>query len=67
LKYWKIIAGRLSEKGWNWAISEAPDDDRMIYIVDALSANGRRFVVRSDQLLTAFIELERESNGAAVK
>jgi hypothetical protein len=30
-----------------------------LYIIDAHRDDGRRFVVRSDQLLTAFLELER--------
>jgi hypothetical protein len=32
---------------------------RTIWIVDAHRDDGRRFVVRSDEKLTAFLELER--------
>ena len=31
-----------------------------IWIVDAQRGDGRRFVVRSDEILSAFVELERE-------
>ena len=33
---------------------------RTIWIVDAHRDDGRRFIVRSDDILTAFVELERE-------
>ena len=33
---------------------------RTIWIVDAHRGDGRRFVVRSDEILTAFVELERQ-------
>jgi hypothetical protein len=33
---------------------------RTIWIVDAHRDDGRRFIVRADELLTAFVELERE-------
>jgi hypothetical protein len=31
-----------------------------IWVVDAHSGDGRRFIVRADEKLSAFIELERE-------
>jgi hypothetical protein len=31
------------------------------FIVDARRGDGRRFIVRSDQLLTAFLEVEHEA------
>ena len=33
---------------------------RTIWIVDAHRDDGKRFIVRADELLTAFVELERE-------
>ena len=33
---------------------------RELFIVDAHRDDGRRFVVRSDELLSAFLELERD-------
>jgi hypothetical protein len=37
-----------------------------IWIVDAHRDNGRRFVVRSDEMLSAFLELERITHELAV-
>ena len=37
-----------------------------MWIVDAHRDNGKRFVVRSDELLTAFLELERITYELAV-
>jgi hypothetical protein len=42
--------------GW---VSAIDSEGRTIWIVDAHRDNGKRFVVRSDELLTAFLELER--------
>jgi hypothetical protein len=33
----------------------------MIWIVDAHRDDGRRFIVRSDEKLSAFVELERQA------
>jgi hypothetical protein len=38
----------------------------MLWIVDAHRDNGKRFVVRSDELLSAFLELERITHELAV-
>jgi hypothetical protein len=35
-------------------------NERTIWIVDAHRDDGRRFVVHSDEILTAFVELERQ-------
>ena len=60
MKYWEIIADRLSAAGWSWGMTTATDAQaRALFIVDAHRDDGRRFVVRSDELLTAFMELER--------
>jgi hypothetical protein len=34
------------------------DEGRTIWIADAHSDDGERFVVRADEILTAFVELE---------
>jgi hypothetical protein len=61
LKYWEIIADNLSKAGWNLGWVSAIDcEGRTIWIVDAHREDGRRFVVHSDEILTAFVELERE-------
>ena len=36
-------------------------EGRTIWIVDAHRGDGRRFVVHSDEILTAFVELERQA------
>ena len=60
VKYWEIIADRLSAAGWSWGCVSALDSrGRTIWIVDAHRDDGRRFIVRADEKLTAFIELER--------
>ena len=60
MKYWEIIADNLSKAGWSWGCVSAIDSNgRTIWIADAHRDNGKRFVVRADEKLTAFLELER--------
>jgi hypothetical protein len=60
VKYWEIIADNLSKAGWSWGCLSAVDrDGRTIWIVDAHRDDGKRFIARSDEKLTAFLELER--------
>ena len=67
MKSWEIIADRLSAAGWNWGCMSALDrEGRTIWIVDAHRDDGKRFVVRSDELLTAFLELERITHESAL-
>ena len=57
-KYWEIIADNLSKAGWSWGCVSAIDSNgRTIWIADAHRCDGKRFVVRADEKLTAFIEL----------
>ena len=59
VKYGEIIADNLSKAGWSWGWVSALDlQGRTIWIVDA-HGYGKRFIVRADELLTAFVELER--------
>jgi hypothetical protein len=55
-----IIADNLSKAGWSlgW-VSAIDSNGRTIWIADAHRGNGKRFVVRADEKLTAFLELER--------
>ena len=56
---WEIIADNLSKAGWSWGCVSAIDcNGRTIWIADAHRDNGKRLVVRADEKLTAFIELE---------
>lgn len=44
---------------WSWGYVSAVDSEgRTIWIVDAHRDDGKRFVVRADEKLTAFVELE---------
>ena len=56
----RIIADKLSKAGWSWGWVSALDrEGRPIWIVDAHRDDGKRFVVRADKKLIAFLELER--------
>jgi hypothetical protein len=58
-RYWEIIADNLSKAGWSWGCVSAIDSQgRTIWITDA-HRDGKRFIVRADELLTAFLELQR--------
>ena len=58
VKYWEIIADNLSKAGWSWGCVSAIDSKgRTIWIADAHRGDGKRFIVRADDKLTAFLEL----------
>ena len=55
----QIFADNLSKSGWIWgSVSAIDSNGRTIWIADAHSDNGKRFVVRAEEKLTAFLELE---------
>jgi hypothetical protein len=55
----EIVADNLSQAGWSWGCVSAVDSGgRTIFIADAHRGDGKRFVVRADEKLTAFVELE---------
>ena len=59
MKYWEITADNLSKAGWSWGrVSAIDTNGRTIWIADAHRDDGKRFVVRADEKLTAFLELE---------
>ena len=60
MKDWEVVADNLKKAGWSlgW-VSAVDSQGRTIWIVDAHRDDGRRFVVRADQKLTAFFELEK--------
>jgi len=69
MKYWETIADNLSKAGWSLGWVSAFDDyGHTIWTVDA-HRDGKRFVGRADEKLTAFVELEsacsRHGFGAA--
>jgi hypothetical protein len=54
----EIIADNLRKAGWSLGYVSAIDSNgRTIWITDAHRGDGKRFVVRSDDKLTAFVEL----------
>jgi hypothetical protein len=64
--YWEIIADNLSKAGWSWDYLSALDcEGRTIWIVDA-HGYGKRFIVRADEIVTAFVELQRAIHEFAV-
>jgi hypothetical protein len=67
MKYWEIIADNLSKAGWSWGCVSAVDSHgRTIWIADAHRDDGKRFVVRADEKLTAFVELESAIESVAL-
>jgi len=53
------IADNLSKAGWSWGcISPVDSEGRTIWIADAHHGDGKRFIVRADEKLTAFLKLE---------
>ena len=61
VKYWEIVADNLKKRGWSYGYVSAVDSrGRIIWIADAHRDDGKRFVVRADEKLTAFVELESE-------
>ena len=61
MKYWEIIAVSLSKAGWSWGcVATINCSGQTIWIADAHRDDGKRFVVRADEILSAFVELERQ-------
>jgi hypothetical protein len=66
VKYWEIIADNLSKAGWSWGCVATVDcEGRTIFVADAHRDNGKRFVGRGEEKLTAFLELEAAIRAAA--
>ena len=49
MKYWELVADKLSKAGWSlgW-VSAVDSEGRTIFVVDAHRGDGKRFVARSD-------------------
>ena len=60
MKYWEIIADRLHAEGWSYGIAEHLTKHGLLFCVDA-HRDGKRFIVKADDLLTAFLSLERDA------
>jgi len=62
-----LIADRLSKADWSLGcVSALNRDGRTIWVADAHRDDGRRFIVHADEILTAFVELERAIHEFAV-
>jgi hypothetical protein len=46
--------------GWSYGIAEHLTKHGLLFCVDA-HRDGKRFIVKADDLLTAFLSLERET------
>jgi hypothetical protein len=54
IKYWEITGDRLGKSGWTWGCSFHIDSTgRVLFTSDAHRDNGKRFIVRADEKLTA--------------
>jgi hypothetical protein len=62
-----ITADSLSKAGWSlgW-VSAVDSQGRTIWIADANRGDGKRFVVRADEKVTAFLELESAIRGCRI-
>jgi hypothetical protein len=57
LPCWQTIADNVKKAGWSLGYVSAVDSDgRTMWIVDAHRDDGKRYVVRADEKLTAFVE-----------
>jgi len=67
VKYWETIADNLKKAGFSvgW-VSALSCEGRTIWIVDA-HRDGKRFIVRADEKLTAFLEVQRTIHEFAVR
>ena len=61
------VVSLLSKAGLSWGCVSAIDSNRRtIWIADARRDNGKRFVVRADEKLTDFLELESAPREASI-
>ncbi len=60
VKYWEIIADRLSKAGFSWGcVATVDSNGQTIFVADAHRDNGKRIIVTADKKLRAFLELQR--------
>jgi hypothetical protein len=65
VKYWEITANNLSKSGWTWGCSsQIASTGRALFTANAHRRDGKRFVVRVDEKLTAFAALESAARAA---
>ena len=63
VKYWEMIAERLKSRGLELRLlaQSRNQQGERTYAVSAHRDDGKRYVFHSDEILTAFLELERFS------
>jgi hypothetical protein len=67
IKYWEVIADKLHAAGWSWGYCSAVTKYGWRWIVDAHKRDGKRYIVHSDELIAAFLELERVTHTVEVQ
>jgi hypothetical protein len=67
MQYWEVIADKLHASGWSWGYCSAVTKDGWRWIVDAHRGDGRRYIVHSDELLSAFLEFENTRPAAGTR
>ncbi len=58
MKYWEIIADNLSKAGWSWTVSKPLIVRGERSGLQKRSGDRKRFILRADEKLSAFLELE---------
>jgi hypothetical protein len=58
VKHWEIITDNLKKAGWHCGcISSTDHEGRQFWVVAAERSDTGRFIVHSDEMLAAFLEL----------
>ena len=60
---WEIIADNLKKRGCGYGYVSAVDSEGRTIWIDAHRDDEKRFIVRADDKLTAFVELESVIRG----
>lgn len=64
---WKAIAKRLAKAGWTWGCTARVDSNgEKTVVADAITGKGERFIVRGDNKLAVFVELESQIRASDV-
>jgi len=67
MRYWEMLADKLSKAGWTWGcVATIDSNGRTIFVADAHRDDGKRYVVHADEKLSAFLELERITHELAL-
>jgi hypothetical protein len=66
MKYWGFIADNLSKAGWG-CVSAVDSRRRTIWIADAHRGDGKRLVVRAEELLTGSIDTTQKDRAPLIR